>query len=97
MHRERNLIGGHSEELRSKLKVLIIAMVDLEIFDQQRNDESLLEIINNSIEIIESKVDMDFFGSTRDALSYACIAIYYEIMENIKLKPILKIEQTTPK
>lgn len=97
MHRERNLIGGHSEELRSKLKVLIIAMIDLEIFDQKRNDESLLEIINNSIEIIESKVDMDFFGSTRDALSYACIAIYYEIMENIKLKPILKIEQTTPK
>jgi hypothetical protein len=97
MHRERNLIGGQSEELRSKLKALIIAMVNLEIFDQQRNDESLLEIINNSIEKIENRVDMDFFGSTRDALSYACIAIYYEIKEKLKLKPILKIEQTTPK
>jgi hypothetical protein len=96
IHRERNLIGGHSQELHSKLKTLIIAMVDYEIFDQQRNDESLLEILNITIEKIEKRVDIDFFGSTRDALIYACIAVYYEIIDKIKLKPILKIEHITP-
>lgn len=97
MHRERNLIGGYSEDLRSKLRALIIAMVDCEIFNQQRDDESLIEILNISIERIEKRVDIDFFGSTSDALIYACIAVYYEIIENIKLKPILKIEQITSK
>ena len=96
MHRERNLIGGYSEDLRSKLKVLIIAMVDCEIFDQRRDDESLLEILTFSIAKIEKRVDIDFFGSTRDALIYACIAVYYEIIDKIKLKPILKIEHITP-
>lgn len=96
MHRERNLIGGRSEELRSKLRALLIAMVDCEIFDQRRDDESLLEILNISVEKIENRVDIDFFGSTRDALIYACIAVYYEIIEKIKLKSILKIEHITP-
>jgi hypothetical protein len=96
MHRERNLIGGRSEELRSKLRELIIAMVDCEIFDQRREDESLLEILNISIEKIEKRVDIDFFGSTSDALIYSCIAVYYEIRNKIKLKSILKIEHFIP-
>ena len=92
MHRERNLIGGYSEEWRSKLKSLIVAMVNCEIFDQRRDDEELLEILNSSIDKIEKRVDIDFFGSTRESLIYACIAVYYEILEKIKLKPIIRIE-----
>ena len=67
-------------------------MVNCEIFDQRRDDEELLEILNSSIDKIEKRVDIDFFGSTRESLIYACIAVYYEILEKIKLKPIIRIE-----
>jgi hypothetical protein len=92
VQRERNLVGSYSEELRGKLKALIKAMVECKVFDEQRDDDSLLEVLNVSIERIEKDVDIDFFGSTREALIYSSIAIYYEIIEKIKLKPILKIE-----
>ncbi len=97
IHRERNLIGGHSEELHSKLKELIKAIVELRDLDQHRNDdEPLLEILNISIDEIEKRVDIDFFGYTKDSLLYACIEICYEIIDKKRLKPILKIEHITP-
>ena len=92
VQRERNLVGSYSEELRGKLKALIKSMVECKVFDEQRDDDSLLEVLNVSIEKIEKDVDIDFFGSTREALIYSSIAIYYEIIEKIKLKPIVKIE-----
>jgi hypothetical protein len=95
IHRERNLIGGHSQELHSKLKELIKAIVELRALDQHKNDDALLEILNLSIDEIEKRVDMDFFGYTKDSLFYACIEICYEIIDKMRLKPILKIEHFT--
>ncbi|WP_430399095.1 hypothetical protein [Flavobacterium sp.] len=96
MHRERNLIGGHSQELHSKLKELIKAIVEYGILDKHINDDALLDILTFSIDKIEKRVDMDFFGFTKDSLNYACIQICYEIIEKMKLKPIHKIEHIVP-
>ena len=96
MHRERNLIGGHSEQFHSKLKELIKAIVEYRVLDKHKNDDELLELLNQSIEKIESKVDMDYFGFTRESLLYACLAICYEILDKMKLKPILTIEHIIP-
>jgi hypothetical protein len=96
MHRERNLIGGHSEQFHSKLKELIKAIVEYGVLDKHKNDDELLELLNQSIEKIESKVDMDYFGFTRESLLYACLAICYEILDKMKLKPILTIEHIIP-
>lgn len=95
IHRERNLIGGHSQELHSKLKELINAIVELQVLDLHKNDDAFLEILNLSIDEIEKRIDMDFFGYTKDSLFYACIAICYEIINKMRLKPILKIEHIT--
>lgn len=96
MHRERNLIGGHSEQFHSKIKDLIMAIVEYGVIDMNKSDDELLEILNQYIEKIESKVDMDYFGFTRESLLYACIAIYYEILDKMRLKPILMIEHILP-
>lgn len=90
------MTGGHSQELHSKLKVLITAIVEYGILDNHKNDNELLEILNHVVDKIENRVDMDFFGFTRDALLYACIAICYEIIEKMKLKAIIKIEHVIP-
>ena len=96
IHRERNLIGGHSQELHSKLKELIKAIVDLQVLDQHKNDDALLEVLTLFIDEIEKMVDMDFFGYTKDSLLYACIEICYEIVDKMRLKPFIKIEHITP-
>lgn len=96
IHRERNLTGGHSEELHSKLKEIIKVIVECGILDNHNNDDELLNIINHFIDKIENSVDMDFFGFNRDSLVYACIEICYEIIEKMKLKPIVKIEHVIP-
>jgi hypothetical protein len=96
IQRERNLIGENSEEGRLKIKALISIMIECKIFDQPKDDESLLESINHSVDKIENNVDIDFFGSTRESLIYSCIAIYYEVLEKLKLKLIVKIEQIIP-
>lgn len=96
IHRERILIGGHSQELHMKLKPLIESIVNLGILDVHQSDDKLLEIMNEVIEKIEEKVDMDYFGFTKDTLSYACIALCYEIVKKMRLKPILKIEHIIP-
>lgn len=92
IHRERNLTGGHSQELHSKLKDVIKVIVEYGVLDNHKNDDELLNILNQFVDKIENSVDMDFFGFTRDALIYACIAICYEIIDKMKQKPIIKIE-----
>jgi hypothetical protein len=96
IHRERNLTGGHSQELHSKLKDIIKVIVEYGVLDNHKNDDKLLNILNHFIDKIENSVDMDFFGFTRDALVYACIAICYEIIEKMKQKPVIKIEHIIP-
>lgn len=97
MHRKRNLIGGHSQELNSKLKELIKVIINYNILNKCENDDELLEIISLSIDEIEKRVDMDFFGfTTKDSLIYGCIQLCYEIIDKMKLKPILKIEHNIP-
>jgi hypothetical protein len=96
MHRERNLIGGHSQELHSKLKDLIKAIVENGVLDKHSDDDALLEALNQVIDKIEKNVDMDFFGFTRESLLYACIEICFEITDKMKLKPIVKIEHIIP-
>ena len=96
IHRERNLTGGDSQELRSKLKDIIKVIVEYGVLDNHKNDDELLNILNQFVDKIENSVDMDFFGFTRDALVYACIAICYEIIEKMKQKPIIKIEHLIP-
>ena len=96
IHRERNLTGGHSQELHSKLKDIIKVIVEYGVLDNHKNDDELLNILNLHVDNIENSVDMDFFGFTRDALVYACIEICYEIIEKMKLKPIIKIEHVIP-
>jgi hypothetical protein len=96
IHRERNLTGGHSQELHSKLKDIIKVIVEYGVLDNHKNDDELLNILNHFVDKIENSVDMDFFGFTRDALVYACIAICYEIIEKMKQKPIIKIEHIIP-
>jgi hypothetical protein len=96
IHRERNLIGGHSQELHSKLKVLIQSVIENGVLNKHNDDDELLEILNNKIDIIEKNVDIDFFGFTKESLLYACIAICYEIVDKMRLKPIVKIEYLRP-
>jgi hypothetical protein len=96
IHRERNLIGGHSQELNSNLKELIQAIVEYGVLDKNKVDDELLDILNQSIEKIENRVDMEYFGFTRESLLYACIAICYEIINKMRLKPILIIEYIKP-
>lgn len=96
IHRERNLIGGHSQELHSKLNELVKVIVELGILDINKNDDALLEILNQSKEEIEKRIDMDYFGFTKDSLIYACIAMCYEIIDNMKLKPIIRIDHFIP-
>lgn len=96
MHRERNLIGGHSQELHSKLKDLIKVIVEYGVLDKHSDDDALIETLNNVVDKIEKNIDMDFFGFTRDSLIYACIEICFEITDKMKLKPILKIEHIKP-
>jgi len=95
IHRERNLIGGHSQELHSKLKEIIKAIVEFGVLDKYKFDDDLLNILNHTVEIIEKRVDMDYFGFTRESLIYASIEICYEIIDKMRLKPILKIEHIT--
>ena len=83
LQRERNLVGGHSQEKNSKLKSLVIALVELKIFDKSDNDDDLLDVLNSSVDILIEKVDMDFFGFTKEALIYASIELCYEIKEFI--------------
>jgi hypothetical protein len=96
IHRERNLIGGHSQDLHIKLKDLIYAIVDLGVLDKHNNDDELLEMIHYHVQKIEHRVDMDYFGLTRDSLLFVCVAICYEIIGKMRLKPILKIEHIIP-
>ncbi len=97
IHRRRNLIGGHSQELHLNLKKLIKAIIDCDIVKEYENDDALLENLNWSIDKIEERIDMDFFGfSTKDSIIYACIQICFEIMDKIKLKSIDKIEHIVP-
>lgn len=96
IHRERILIGGHSQELHMKLKPVIEAIVKYGILDNHKSDDKLLEILNEVIDEIGEKVDTDYFGFTRDTLLYACFALCYEIVDKMRLKPILKIEHITP-
>jgi hypothetical protein len=96
IHRERNLIGGHSQDLHIKLKDLIYAIVELGVLDKHNNDDELLEMIHFSVQKIENRVDMDYFGLTRESLLYVCVAICYEIIDKMRLKPILKIEHIIP-
>jgi len=96
MHRERNLIGGHSQELNIKLKELIKAIVEYGVMDKHTSDDDLLELLNRFIDKIENRVDMDFFGFTKESLLYACIATCYEIINKMRLKPIFKIEYIIP-
>ena len=96
IHRERNLIGGHSQDLHIKLKDLINAIVELGVLDKHNYDDELLEMIHNSIQIIENRVDMDYFGLTKESLLYVCVAICYEIIDKMKPKPIFKIEHVIP-
>jgi hypothetical protein len=95
MHRERNAIGGHSQELHRKLKELFRAIADFGILDNHKNDDALLDTLHQSIKNIENRVDMHYFGFTREALIYASIHICYEI-DKVKLKPIYKIEHIIP-
>jgi hypothetical protein len=39
---------------------------------------------------------MEYFGLTRESLPYVCVAICYEIIDKMKLKPIFKIEHVIP-
>jgi hypothetical protein len=96
IHRERNLIGGHSQDLHMKLKDLIYAIVELGVLDKHNNDDELLEMIHYSVQKIENRVDMEYFGLTRESLPYVCVAICYEIIDKMKLKPIFKIEHVIP-
>jgi hypothetical protein len=96
IHRERILIGGHSHELHMKLKPIIEAIVEYGVLNNHKSDNKLLEVLNEIIDKIEEKVDMDYFGFTRESLQYACIALCYEILDKMRLKPILKIEHITP-
>lgn len=96
IHRERNLTGENSQELHSKLKVFIKAIVEYGVLDNHKNDDQLLNIPNHIIDNFENCIDMDFFGFTRDALVYACIAICFEIIDKMKLKPIIQIEHVIP-
>ena len=96
IQRERILIGGNSQELNMKLKPLIETIIGLRVLDKHKNDDKLLEILNENLEKIEEKVDMDYFGFTKDSLIYVCIAICYEIIKKMRLKPIKKIVYITP-
>jgi len=96
MHRERNLVGGHSQELHIKLKEIIKAIIEYGVLDKHAHDDALLEILNYSVDKIEKRVDMDYFGFTKDSLIYACIELCYEITDKMKLKPIHKIEHVIP-
>lgn len=96
IHRERILIGGHSQDLHVKLKSIIEVMVKFGVFNNHKNDDKLLGVLNEVVDKIEEKVDMDYFGFTRDSLIYACIALCYEIIDKMRLKPIIKIEHITP-
>jgi hypothetical protein len=96
IHRERNLIGGHSQELHSNLKDLIKVIVELGVLDKRLNDNEVLDLFNENEDKIVDSVDMDFFGFTRDALVYACIEICFQITEKMNLKPIVKVEQVIP-
>lgn len=96
IHRERNLTGGNSQELHSKLKDLITAIVEYGVLDNHKNDDQLLNIPNHVVDKIENSVDMEFFGFTRDALVYACIEICFDIILKMKQKPIIKIEHAIP-
>ena len=95
--RRRNLIGGHSQELHINLKKLIKAIIDCDIFKKESNDNILLENINRSVDKIEKRIDMDFFGfSSKDSLIYACIQICFELNDKMRLKSIDKIEHIVP-
>jgi hypothetical protein len=96
IHRERNLIGGHSQERNSKLYELGKSILDLGILDKIKNDDELLEILNQTKEEIGKRIDMEYFGFTKDSLIYVCIAICYEIINKMKLKLIIKIEHIIP-
>lgn len=97
IHRRRNLIGGHSQELHINLKKLIKAIIDCNILKEYSDDDALLETLNQSVEKIEKEVDMEFFGfSSKDPLIYACIQICFEIIDKMRLKPIAKIEHIVP-
>ncbi len=93
IHRERNLIGGHSEELHIKLKVLLKSIINYKILENSKNDTTLFEVIDTNIFKIQEKVDMDYFGFTLDALKYACIEICFELNKKMSFKNITKIER----
>lgn len=92
LQRERNLTGKRSQEFNSKLKELTKVIIECEVLDKLTNDDELLKTLNESIEVIEKRIDMDFFGFTRDALEFACFVLCHEIIDKMKLKPIHKIE-----
>ena len=97
IHRRRNLIGGHSQELHTNLNKLITAIIDYKILKKDSNDDALLENLNRSIDKIEKRIDMEFFGfTTKDSLIYACIQICFEINDKMRLKSIDKIEHIVP-
>jgi len=90
------VVGGHSQELHIKLKEIIKAIIEYGVLDKHAHDDALLEILNYSVDKIEKRVDMDYFGFTKDSLIYACIELCYEITDKMKLKPIHKIEHVIP-
>lgn len=96
LHRERILIGGHSQELNMKLKPLIEMIVKFGVLDNHKSDDNLLKILTEVINKIEERVDMEYFGFTRDSLFYACFTLCYEIIDKMRLKQILKIEHNIP-
>ena len=96
LQRRRNMTGKKSMEFNSNLKILISNIIEHGVFDKHKSDNELLGILNKVINKIEENVDMDYFGFTLDSLSYACIALCYEIADKMRLKPILKIEHISP-
>lgn len=96
LQRRRNLTGKKSMEFNSNLKILIFSIIEYGVLNNHQSDNKLLEILNEVIDKIEIKVDMDYFGFTRDSLLYVCIALCFEIVDKMRLKPILKIEHIIP-
>lgn len=96
LQRKRSMTGKKTMEFNSNLKILILNNIEYGVLDNHKSDDKLLEVLNEVIDKIEEKVDMDYFGFTKDSLLYACIALCYEIVDKMRLKPILKIEHITP-
>jgi hypothetical protein len=96
LQRKRNLTGLKSMEFNRNLKNIICTIIEFKVLDSHKSDDKLLEVLNEVINKIEEKVDMDYFGFTRDSLLYVCFALCYEIEKKIRLKLLLKIEHITP-